>query len=114
MNFHDNKLWQDAYVVLMDIYTTLDEVDPEVREQEEETIESLLTASQNVAAKISDGLSRNDKRVGKDLLYSAIGLVAIVRTHIAIAWGRGIIDDEKLKTLDDKYQVLSQNLQAIR
>ena len=111
MNFHDNKLWQESYVALMDIYTYLDDVDEDVKEQEEETVESLVLSSQEVAAKIADGLSRLDKRLGKELLFDAIGLIAVVRTQLAIAWGRGIIDDENFRAIDEKYQTLATNLQ---
>ena len=69
MNFHDNKIWQQAYVALMDLYTTLDGLSEEDRENEEEVIESLIVSAQNVASKIADGLSRKDQRFGKSLLF---------------------------------------------
>jgi four helix bundle protein len=111
MNFHDNKLWQQSYVALMDIYETLDELDADVKDDEEETVESLVLSAQDVAAKIADGVSRKDKRVGKELLYDAIGLVAVVRTQLAIAWGRGLLDDDTFRGIDEKYQELSLKLQ---
>ena len=111
MNFHDNKLWQHSYVALMDIYQTLDETDPDVKEGEEETVESLVLSAQNVASKIADGLSRIDKNTGRELLFDTIGLVAVVRTQLAIAWGRGILEDETFRTIDGKYQDLTTELQ---
>jgi four helix bundle protein len=111
MNFHDNKLWQLSYVVLMDIYTLLDDLDSETAEEEEEVIEGVVNASQQVASKIADGLSRMDRRVGRDLIFASVGLVAVVRTQLAIAWGRGIFSDEEFKTLDNKYQELTMSLQ---
>ncbi len=111
MNFHDNTLWQKAYMVLMDIYEALDTVDEEVLENEEESVESLLVSAQDVAAKIADGLSRKDRRIGKELLFDAIGLVAVVRTHLAIAWGRGLLEDDMFRSIDGKYQALSEDLQ---
>lgn len=111
MNFHDNKLWQMSYVVLMDIYSLLDTLDGDMREDEEEVIEGVVDSAQQVASKIADGLSRMDRRVGKDLIFTSVGLVAVVRTQLAIAWGRGIFDDEEFKTLDNKYQELTMALQ---
>lgn len=111
MNFHDNKIWQQAYVALMDLYTTLDGVEDETREEEEEVVESLVVSAQNVASKIADGLSRKDQRFGKGLLFDAIGLVAITRTNLAIAWGRGLLNDDEFRALDDKYQELTIALQ---
>lgn len=110
-NFHENKLWQESFVALMDIHDIVDELD---KTDHEEVIDGLLEAAQNVAAKIADGLSRNDHRIGKGLILDSIGLVAITRTQLAVAWGRGLMDDETLKKLDEKYASLSNLLQNYR
>jgi hypothetical protein len=114
MNFHDNKLWQLSYVVLMDIYGLLDDLDSQVAEDEEEVIEGVVDSAQQVASKIADGLSRMDRRVGRDLIFASVGLVAVVRTHLAICWGRGVFSDEEFKTIDDKYQELTIALQHFK
>jgi hypothetical protein len=95
----------------MDIYETLDEIDPDVVEQESENVESLVLSAQNVASKIADGLSRLDKRIGRELLFDAIGLVAVVRTQLAIAWGRGLLEDDIFRKIDDQYSELATALQ---
>lgn len=107
-NFHDHKLWQDSFVALMDIHDVVDNLETD---EHEEIIEELLEAAQRVSAKIADGISRLDHRLGRDLVQSSIGLVAVTRTQLAVAWGRGLIDDETFKPLDDKYATLSENLQ---
>lgn len=107
-NFQENKLWQDAYVSLMDVHEALDES----REgEDEEIVEEVLASATNLTAKIADGLSRLDHRFGRQIIFDAIGMVAIVRTHLAVAWGRGLLDDEAFKGLDTKYADLSQALQ---
>jgi four helix bundle protein len=110
-NFHDHKLWQDAFVTLMDIHEVMDKGDTDA---DGETVEALIEAAQNLAAKIADGLSRNDHRDSRQLLYDAVGLVAITRTQLAVAWGRGIIDDETFRTIDDKYAALTNSLQNFK
>lgn len=107
-NFHENKLWQDAFVVLMDVHEAFE---GEVEEQEEELVEETVKSATDLSAKIADGLSRLDHRFGRQVIFDAIGMVAVVRTHLAIAWGRGILDDETFKDLDTKYSNLSQSLQ---
>lgn len=101
-NFHEHKLWQESYVALMDIYEAL----------EDGGAPELVTSAQEVAATIADSLTRQDKRVGRDLIMKAVGLVAMTRTHLAVAWGRGFMDDEMFKKLDDKYAALSSSLQS--
>jgi len=107
-NFHEHKLWQDAYVALMDVHEALG-VDCEGKD--EEVVEHVLRTATDLAAKIADGLSRLDHRFARQVIFDAIGLVAVVRTHLAVAWGRGLLDDEAFKALDDKYAFLSQSLQ---
>ena len=62
----------------------------------------------------SASLTRQDRKLARDLLWSAVGQVAKTRTHLAIAWGRGVLDDETFKSIDDKYAVLSDSLQSQR
>lgn len=107
-NFHDHKLWQDSFVVLMDIHDVIDNLDID---EHSEIVEELLEAAQKVSSQIADGISRLDRRLGRDLVQSAIGQVAVTRTHLAVAWGRGLVDDDTFKSLDDKYAALSENLQ---
>ena len=110
-NFHDQKLWQDAFVVLMEVHDTFDDM----REGEnEEIVEDVIRSATEVAAKIADGLSRADRRFGRQVLLDAIGMVAMVRTHLAVSWGRGLVTDELFKSMDDKYASLTENLQRAR
>jgi four helix bundle protein len=95
----------------MDVYAAIDTIDEATRKEDSEIVLGLQKASQDVTAKIADGLSRLDKRMGRNLLYDAIGLVAIVRTQLAIAWGRGLMDDNTFRAIDTKYDELAVSLQ---
>ena len=110
-NFHDQKLWQDAFVVLMDVHDTFDTLRDGA---DNEIVEDVIGSATNVAAKIAEGLSRQDRRFGRQVLLDAIGMVAIVRTHLAVAWGRGLLSDEQFRTIDDKYAALTDTLQRSR
>lgn len=110
-NFHDNKLWQDSFVALMDIHDLTDEIEDSGKN---EIIIGLLEAAKNVTSKIADALSRNDRRIGRNLIYDSVGLVAVTRTQLAIAWGRGLLDDDTFRSLDDKYAKLSDALQRFK
>ena len=109
--FHEHKLWQDAYVALMVIHEAFD---THKVGDEKEIVEQVLDSATNLAAKIADGLSRLDRRFGRQILMDAIGMVAIVRTHLAVAWGRGLVNDDTFRTLDGKYDSLAIALQNVR
>jgi len=111
MQFHEHKLWQESYVSLMDVHEALDGVEEGM---DEEMAEEAIESATALAAKIADGLSRLDRRYGRQVIMDAIGMVAVVRTHLAVAWGRGLLDDETFKNLDAKYDTLSASLQNYR
>jgi len=48
------------------------------------------------------------------VFFVSIGMVAMVRTHLAVAWGRGLVSDDMFKSMDDKYALLTENLQRSR
>ena len=95
VNFHEHKLWQEAYVALMDLEN------PE-----------FTPSAKDVAATIADSLPRQDRRAGRELLQIAVGLVAKTRTELAVAWGKGLVTDETFKKIDDQYATLSSSLQS--
>ncbi|MCL4359991.1 four helix bundle protein [Patescibacteria group bacterium] len=112
VNFHEHKLWQASYVTLMDLHTALETVD--VDPHDREVVNDLLESAEIVAATIADSLTRRDQRMAHDLMVDAVGEVAKTRTHMAVAWGRGLLDDETFKKLDGKYDSLSGSLQSYR
>jgi len=105
-SFHEHKLWQEAYVALMDVHENFDGA-----EENGEIAEKVTESATTLTAKIADGLSRLDRRFGRQILMDAIGMVAVVRTHLAVAWGRGLVDDETFRALDGKYDSLAVALQ---
>ena len=109
VNFHEHKLWQQSYVALMDLHNTLDEV--KVAEHDTTVVEDLLSSAQLVTATIADSLTRRDGKMARELAAGAVGSVAMTRTHLAVAWGRGLLDDETFRGLDEKYASLSDMLQ---
>ena len=111
MSFHEHKLWQDAYVTLMDTHEAFE---GDFEDADKEIVEQVLESATRLSAKIADGLSRIDRRFGREILMDAIGLVAVVRTHLAVAWGRGLITDETFRTLDGKFDTLGIALQQAK
>ena len=112
INFHEHKLWQEAFVGLMDIHEALEKL--EIEPPDAEVARELIKSAEHVAATIADGLTRRDNRRGRELIENAVGEVAETRTHLAIAWGRGLLEDETFKKLDGQYDRLSSSLQIYR
>jgi len=111
MSFHEHTLWQNSYVALMEAHDIFDALNDG---ESEEIVEPILESATTLTARIADGLTRQDKRLGRDIIMNAVGMVAIVRTHLAVAWGRGLVDDEVFRALDGKYDALGIALQQAR
>lgn len=105
MNFHEHKLWQAAYVALMELYDAFE------GSPGREVVDQVLASGVGVVAKIADGLSRKDKSQMGEMLSDAAGLVATTRSHLAVAWGKKLLDDEIFRSLDAKYAELVDQLQ---
>lgn len=105
-NFHENKLWQEAYVVLMDLYEAFESVG-----EGREVIDQVLGSGVGVVAKIADGLTRRDRQLAQNVLSDAAGMVATTRSHLAVAWGKKLLTDETFRALDGKYAALATALQ---
>lgn len=101
MNFHEDKLWQQAYVSLMDLYDAFEGVS-----EGREIIDQVLASAVAVVAKIADSLSRKDRNESAKILSDALGFVATTRSHLAVAWGKKLLDDETFRSLDAKYENL--------
>lgn len=99
--FHEHKLWQEAYVALMELHDVF----------ETATSPQLLASAGKVTAMIADALSRNDQRKRKEIIAEATGEVAVTRSHLAVAWGRKLVENEAFRSLDNKYAALSQSIQ---
>ena len=112
VNFHEDKLWQSAYMALIDMHEALESNDGEGRSVE--ISKDLLESGHRLAAMIADSLTRSDRRIARDLIVGATGVIAEVRTHLAVAWGMQLFDDETFKDLDTRYARLSEDLQRIR
>ncbi len=112
MNFHEHKLWQAAYVALMDLHEALDGVSS--GPEDHDVVKKLLDSAEHGAATIADALTRKDSHVARELMAAAVGDVAKTRTHLAVSWGRGLVEDETFKTLDGKYDSLSSSLQSFK
>ncbi|MFZ5845272.1 MAG: four helix bundle protein [Patescibacteria group bacterium] len=110
-NFHEHKLWQEAYVALMDVHEA---VDSQKQAEQAGIVQQVLESATALTAKIADGLSRVDRRFSRQVIFEAVGQVAVVRTHLAVAWGQGLLSDNVFRSLDTKYAGLSESLQRFK
>jgi len=103
-HFHEDKLWQEAYIALMELHDAFSTQDAP----------QLFTSAGKITAMIADALTRRDRRRGREIIAEAVSEAAKTRSHLAVVWGRKLIGDGEFQSLDDRYAKLSESLQEYR
>lgn len=102
-SFHDDKLWQEAYVAVIEVWelfgSSEDEILAKVRQQALEVLSFLADAS-----------TRRDRREADTKIREAAGRIASIRSLLSVAWGQQVLTDADFKKIDDKYDLLSKSL----
>ncbi len=102
--FHDNKLWQDAYVSALDVAEVLESVGPS------DVATHIKNHSLTVLTVTADALTRRDRREMEGKLRDVGGLVAAIRSLLSVAWAQDLLSDEQFGKLDGAYENLSKSL----
>ncbi len=106
-SFHNLRIWQDGFSLLMELYDIIEEFP---REERFSLTDQILGAGNSVIANIAEASGRYHYQDKVRVLYQARGEIHEVRSHLAVAWGRGYVNDEQFKHLDGKYEELTKNL----
>ncbi len=101
--FHDDKLWQEAYVACLDLLEATGDSGSDVVEQVRKHAMVVLTT-------IADGLGRRDRREHDTKLRDAGNMVVALRSLLSVLWGQEVLTDEQLGKLDGAYEALSGKL----
>ena len=101
MTFHDDKLWQDAYTAVLDLWEAAND---------DEILGRAKKMGLRALATIAAGVSRRDHRIHDEKLRDAMGMVAGIRSLLSVAWAQEALDDETFAKLDGAYETLFNKL----
>ena len=104
--FHDNKLWQDAYVAALDVTDVLSSCG------ETDLLPHLKNHSLTILTVAADALSRRDRREMDERLRNVNGLIAALRSLLSVAWAQETLNDEQFSKLDTQYEALAKQIRA--
>lgn len=102
-SFHDNKLWQDAYVSSLDVAEVFDATGGELGTQ-------IKRQSLHILTSIADSLTRRDRREAEAKMRDAAGLVSAIRSLLSVAWAQNQLSDDQFGKLDGAYESLAKLL----
>lgn len=102
--FHDDKLWQEAYVACLDtLEATNDLGGNDVVEQVRKHAMMALTV-------VADGVGRRDRRERDTKLRDAGGIVVALRSLLSVLWGQEVLTDGQFGKVDGAYEALASKL----
>lgn len=104
--FHDNKVWQDAYVAALDVSDVL------ASGNDTDILPQLKKHSLTILTVAADALSRRDRREMDQKLRDVQGLIAALRSLLSVAWAQEILNDEQFSKLDTQYEALAKQIRA--
>ncbi len=103
MSFHDDKLWQESYVALLDVLEATDSVDGDLVEQVRKHAMMVLT-------EIAQGVSNRDRKMRDIKLHNVENIVIALRSLLSVIWGQEALTDDQFAKLDGAYEALANKL----
>ena len=103
MSFHDDKLWQEAYVALLDVLEATDAIDGDLVEQVRKHAMMVLT-------EIAQGVSNRDRKMRDIKLHNVGNIIIATRSLLSVIWGQEALTDDQFAKLDGAYESLSNKL----
>lgn len=102
--FHDDKLWQEAYVALLDVLESTDGIDSDVARKVRKHAMKVLT-------EVGQGVANRDRKL-RDLKLRNVGVGEIValRSLLSVLWGTESLTDDQFGKLDGAYEALANKL----
>lgn len=104
MSFHDDKLWQQVYVAVLDLLEAFDALEEDliVKEAVKTALKTLTLAS--------DGIARRDRRERDMKLKDAYYKITKLRSLLSVLWARETLSDEVFGKLDGIFESVSGKL----
>ncbi len=108
-DFRSLKVWQSAYDLSLGIYKITEKFP---KEEKFSLVDQLRRSGVSVAANIAESYGRYHNKDKIQLLIIARGSIYEVRSHLSIALGLNFIDQATFQNIEDKYEILSKQLNS--
>ena len=102
--FHDDKLWQEAYVATLDaLEATGTLTGNDVVDQVRKHVMMVLTVTAQAA-------NDRDRKIRDAKLRDAGHIIAALRSLLSVLWGQEVFSDDVFEKLDGAYEALAMKL----
>lgn len=104
MSFHDDKLWQQAYVVALDVLNETDAM------RDHDGVDQVRKHAMMVVTTVAQAVASRDRKFRDMKLHDAANIVVSLRSLLSLLWGQEVLPDDVFNTLDDAYEDLENRL----
>ncbi len=101
--FHDDKVWQAAYLGSLDTLEVAAGNTSELFVHIKNHALTILTVT-------ADALSRKDNRAREEKFANVQGLIWALRSLLSVAWAQEVLTDEQFKSLDETYEQMAADV----
>lgn len=103
MSFHDDKLWQEAYMSCLDL---LDATDG----QPGDLMDQVRKHALMVVTEVAQATATRDRKFRDIKLRGVVNIILALRSLLSLLWAREALADETFGKLDTGYDALAQKL----
>lgn len=103
MSFHDDKLWQEAYMAALDL---LDATDG----QSGDLVDQVRKHGLMVVTEVAQATATRDRKFRDIKLQGVVNIILALRSLLSILWAREALADETFGKLDAAYEALATKL----
>lgn len=104
MTFHDDPLWQAAYVALLDITEATDGMEGN------DIVDQVRKHAMMTLTEIAQGVTNRDRKMRDIKLHNVANITVALRTLLSVLWGQEVFSDEQFEKLDASYEALGNKL----
>lgn len=108
-DFRSLKIWQEAHNLALEIYKITGKFP---KEEKFSLVDQIRRSGVSVAANIAESYGRYHNKDKIQLLIIARGSMYEVRSHLSIALGLNFIDQAIFQNMENKYEILSKQLNS--
>lgn len=102
--FHDDKLWQQAYVASLDV---LNETAPMAGN---DVADQIRKHAMMVLTVVAQAVTNKDRKMRDIKLRDVGSIIVALRSLLSVLWGQEALSDEQFNALDETYEQLANTL----
>lgn len=102
--FHDDKLWQEAYVV------TLDALDATGAQIGNDLVDQVRKHAMMALTVVAQAANDRDRKIRDAKLRDAGHIIVALRSLLSVLWGQEVFSDDVFEKLDSAYEGFSTKL----